>query len=479
MYKVYYIALSFLTLVSSSSLANEVRVFGNEYKPPKIYVEDGKAKGILPEILAAIVKESDLSLPLELLPWKRAYKEASVARGAIIGLSKTKERLKIFDYSDVVYYDELLLLGTKNNVFPFENIADLNNKRIRIQRGSKYGDAFEKSKNRNFIIEEDSNAVYRLKKLLRNRIDVAIVSGPGMTGALKIIENDPELSSRRNEFYLYPVPFKKDPNYLGISKSLNMLPLISKFNLALKKVKDRGLIDQITKKHATSLPPHIVFGIIGFAPWGIQKDNLTTGIFWDQSLKILKETGFTGEPSYATYPRMIKQLREGSIDCAIFTKNSSESEYFHFVSYMFDLNVTVISRTGISINKYEDFLSNKKIKIVGFPNGGSNYFPKLYNNPNVKKHIVPTQKQGPAMIKRGRIDAFIGIEKTLIYEVNKQGLIDNINFTEFNVNTLPVWLQCSKKSYITQKDLDSLKIAVENLKSRNAFQQIIKHWLPI
>jgi polar amino acid transport system substrate-binding protein len=424
-----------------------------------------------------------LKLELKLLPWKRAVSNASTGMGLIIGLSKTKERLQIFDYSDVIYYDELLLLGTKKNIFAYENIADLDNKRVGVQRGSKFGDIFEKGKNRNFIIEEDSNPVHRLKKLLRNRIDVALVTGPGIEGILNIINSDPQLSARRNEFYLYPVPFKKDPNYLGVAKSLNMLPFIEKFNLALKQVKAKGLIERAestqTPSSGSTFAPHILFGIIGFEPWGIKKDNKITGIFWDQSQAIINEIGYTGEPSYAPYSRIIKQLREGSIDCAIFTKNDSESKYYHFVSYLFDLDATVISRKGISIDSYDDFLNNEKIKTVGFPNGGETFFPTLYNNPTVKKQIVPTQKQGPAMIKRGRIDAFVGIKSTLIYEVDKQGLKEDINFTGYTVKTLPVWLQCSKKSLLTQEELMTLAKAVEKLKSNNSFLKIVSHWLSI
>jgi polar amino acid transport system substrate-binding protein len=234
-----------LVLCTSACNAEEILIFGNEYKPPKIFSDNEKPKGILVDILKAISLESALTLELKLLPWNRAYREAKAGRGAIIGLSKTKQRLNIFDYSDVVYYDELFLLGTKNNKFTFNKISDLTGKTIGIQRGSKYGDEFEKAVNRNFTIEEDSNAVHRLKKLLRNRIDVAIVSGPGMAGALSIINSDSELRSRKSEFYLFKTPFKKDPNFLGVSKSLKQHDFMAKFNLALQRLKNKGIIHKI------------------------------------------------------------------------------------------------------------------------------------------------------------------------------------------------------------------------------------------
>jgi ABC-type amino acid transport substrate-binding protein len=224
---------------------------------------------------------------------------------------------------------------------------------------------------------------------------------------------------------------------------------------------------------------NIRFGIIGFAPWGMKENHKVTGVFWDQAKAILNEVQLQGSPAYAAYPRIIKQLKEGHVDCSIFTKNILNDKYYHFVSYLYDLNVTVISRKGLIINSYDDFFDDENIKVVGFPNGGENFFPTLFADPFVKKQILPSQEQGPAMIQRGRIDAFIGIEKTLIYEVDKQGLKGSISFTGYNVSALPVWLQCSKKSSLTQQDLDTLKHAVEKLKSQNAFQKIIQLWLPL
>jgi hypothetical protein len=48
-----------------------------------------------------------------LYPWKRSYQLALNGKGGIDDLTKNNERLKIFNYSDVMYYDELVLVVLK------------------------------------------------------------------------------------------------------------------------------------------------------------------------------------------------------------------------------------------------------------------------------------------------------------------------------------------------------------------------------
>jgi polar amino acid transport system substrate-binding protein len=238
-----------LLLNGPHCMANDIKIFGNEYKPPKVYLENDKPNGILVDIMKYIEKETAHSFDILLYPWKRAYALAERGQGGIIGLSMTKERLEIFDYSDVMYYDDLMLVVIKGNEFPFNTLEDLKGKRVGVRRGSSYGDDFERGKKDIFIADEDSDAIQRLKKLLIKRIDVALI-GPGKAGVNKIIKSDPELLKRKDDFVLLEKPFKRDPNYLGISKTLNMKGLIQDFNKTLKKGYEDGTIQAIIDKHS-------------------------------------------------------------------------------------------------------------------------------------------------------------------------------------------------------------------------------------
>ncbi len=156
----------------------QILILGNHKKPPKNYLENDKPKGILIEIMNYVDQKLSLSFEYKLSPWKRVYLDAVNGKGGIIGLSMNRERLKIFDYSDVMYYDDLLLVMKKGKEFPYKRVQDLRGKKVGCLRGASYGDAFEKAKSNFFEIDEDGDGKQRLLKLLGNRIDVAII-GPG------------------------------------------------------------------------------------------------------------------------------------------------------------------------------------------------------------------------------------------------------------------------------------------------------------
>jgi polar amino acid transport system substrate-binding protein len=112
------------------------------------------------------------------------------------------------------------------------------------RRGSSYGDDFERGRREIFILDEDNNAAERLSKLLAGRIDVALI-GPGIAGFRAILRENPQLASREDEFAILPVPFSRDPNYLGFPKSMKMGDFIARFNEVLREGQDSGAIREI------------------------------------------------------------------------------------------------------------------------------------------------------------------------------------------------------------------------------------------
>ncbi len=228
------------------AFGNEIIILGNNYKIPKIYIEDGTPRGILIDIAKYIDGNlKDDSFHYKLTPWARAYKSAVEGQGGIIGLSKTKERLEIFDYSDVVYYDDVIVVVLKDKAFQFEKMQDLKGRTIGIGRGGSFGDAYEKAKKEClFKIEEDNGPVLRLRKLLQSRIDCALMS-PGKFAFYRTIEQDENLLENKDKFIILSNPLVRDPNFLGFSKKLKMKNFLKKFNEALKQGYESGAINKI------------------------------------------------------------------------------------------------------------------------------------------------------------------------------------------------------------------------------------------
>lgn len=241
-------------LIISSSLVSgeEISIFGNHKKPPKVYSDNGIPKGILIDIMKYVDSHLPESFEYKLYPWKRAFYSAKVGKGGIIGFSKNSERQKIFDYTDVMYYDEVVLVVLKGKEFDYQSIDDLKGKRVGIQLGASYGDAFEKAKNSIMTVDEDNNSEQRLLKLLADRIDVAVL-GPGKASVNYFINHNKVLSANRGKIKTLPTPLKRDPNYLGFAKTMKKQPLIDRINKVLKRGYQSGDIPKIIDGYSKKL----------------------------------------------------------------------------------------------------------------------------------------------------------------------------------------------------------------------------------
>ena len=243
------ILIALVLLVSTPCFAHQIIVvFGNDSKPPKSWTDKCQPRGISVDILREIEKRTDLKFYIHLFPWKRAYNNAKERRGAIFGLSKTSERQKIFDYSDVMYFDEMRLITLKGQEFPFTSCADLKGKTIGVTRGALYGDEYAKALGTIFTPSYDANPVVRLRMLLAGRIDAALV-GPGKSCLKHIINQDPKLKANADKFTFLPHPFARDPNYLGFHKKLLQKPTIAIINQALHEMWKDGTITAIEARY--------------------------------------------------------------------------------------------------------------------------------------------------------------------------------------------------------------------------------------
>lgn len=231
--------------------AAEIVVLGNDDKPPKVYLEDDQPKGVLIDILKYLETHTAHDFVYELYPWKRAYNQALEGRGVIVGLSKTSERLTLFDYSEPIFFDELVLVVRRGNEFQFTGIPDLRGKIIGHQRGSSYGDAFEQAKGRVFTAQEDGSGRQRLLKLLAGRIDAALL-GPGELGVAKVIDQDPKLRANRESFVVLEQPFAIDPNYIGFSKAFGQQAILDEINEAIRYGWNSGAMQSIIDAYGAS-----------------------------------------------------------------------------------------------------------------------------------------------------------------------------------------------------------------------------------
>lgn len=116
--------------------------------------------------------KAELKFEIHRYPWNRVLASARQGEGIVFGLSKTNERLREFQFSELLFSNYVWLIQRNEDRFVFNDWPDLEGKRLGILRGVSYGDEFEKYKNIVFLVDEDTGSLAaRLKKLHYKRVD--------------------------------------------------------------------------------------------------------------------------------------------------------------------------------------------------------------------------------------------------------------------------------------------------------------------
>ncbi|MEJ2795893.1 ABC transporter substrate-binding protein [Iodobacter sp. LRB] len=232
-----------MALIASVCAAVELTIFANEeYRPVSYKDQHGMASGVASEIIKRHELRTGDKIKLEMSSWRRAYELALKGQGGIIGLSKTKERLSLFDYSEPVYDVIVTVVVKKGKEFPFRSVNDLKGKLVGMTNGASYGAEFNAALEAH-LFSADFNylSAARFKKLLHGRVD-CVVFGGGQQGLLQALNSDPELLANQDQFVILEHPLIYDPVYLGFHKSMNMKPFLNAFNKTIKEAKNTGIL---------------------------------------------------------------------------------------------------------------------------------------------------------------------------------------------------------------------------------------------
>src|SRR5450830_856006 len=113
------------------------------------------------------------------IQWQRAVKHAEDGDGIIYGMSRTRDREKIFHFSLPVQLRYVFLVTRSDKQFTFNTYADLHGKTIGIPRGIMFNNEFDALKDKLFTVENDGqNTIARINKLMFYRMDAALFSSP-------------------------------------------------------------------------------------------------------------------------------------------------------------------------------------------------------------------------------------------------------------------------------------------------------------
>lgn len=242
-----HLILLLVLLLGQTAQAQVFRVFGAHDGHPKYFEQDGEAKGIVVDISKHCLNQMRVPHQIQLLPWKRAYTMAERSEGGVIGLSISDERLALFDFSEPIFTEHIVLVVHKGREFPYKNITDLKDKLIGATIGTSYGTAYDAAvANGTLTIVGFNDTRSGLGMLQRERID-AILLGSSVD-IRRLAQSWPGLQP--DVFTTLPVPFKSDSKHMGIAKTLKMGWFLEQFNQCLKNGHDTGIFTPIIYQYS-------------------------------------------------------------------------------------------------------------------------------------------------------------------------------------------------------------------------------------
>lgn len=106
----------------------------------------------------------------------------------------------------------------------------------------------KREKNRLYSVVETTDRKGQLQMLSYGRVDLVLMS-PGRLALESTLAENKFLIEHRNDYVLLDKPFKLDPNYLGMPKSINKKSLLLKIDSALESIKSEPIYQKIIERN--------------------------------------------------------------------------------------------------------------------------------------------------------------------------------------------------------------------------------------
>jgi polar amino acid transport system substrate-binding protein len=157
------------------------------------------------------------------------------------GIYKTSRRLALYDYSQPIFEEKLIVYVHRDKAFRFTRVDDLNGKRIGVIRGWSYTEAFDEAiRDGSIKVSESSSDEANFKMLVSGRLDAVIaieLAGQRIIQQLQL----------RQVLALTP-PLGINPTYLVFAKQAKQKALLQRFDRTLLEMRADGSLDRLVQQ---------------------------------------------------------------------------------------------------------------------------------------------------------------------------------------------------------------------------------------
>lgn len=190
----------------------------------------------------------------------------------------------------------------------------------------------------------------------------------------------------------------------------------------------------------------VLMPVDDWPPYRTISNGTMNGLDFDLMKEVASRLGFRTDYQPMPWNRSLAQMKQGRVDAMTGLARRPERElYIYYIEPPYSACSTVFytpKGQGDSIRTYED-LNGKRLGVVL----GSAYFPRFDEDNSLNKMGVVGEEQLIRMGLAGRLDAFVGTDCQVDYEIMHHGLGDKLEKAAYRPgNKVDLYLGVSRYS---------------------------------
>ena len=481
--------LALLPLFAVTAIhADTIKVVSDTaYAPFEFKDSDQTYKGIDVDIINKVAELKGWDINMTFPGFDAAVNavQSGQADAIMAGMTKTKDREKVFTMSDTYYDTKVVIATTKTNTI--SSYSQLKGKTVGVKNGTAAQRFLEKIKDKyKFTIKTFDTTDLTYNSLNSGSIDAMMDDQPVIEYAIKQGQNL-KISMKGEAVGSFAFGVKKGSKYEY---------LVTEFNEALAQMKKDGSLDKIitkwtsstTTKTTSSTPEtttpagqkatpvkstYTIASDSSFAPFVFQdSNNKYTGIDMDLIKAIAKDQGFTIEITNPGFDAALNAVQSGQADGMIagMSVTDARKETFDFSEPYYTANAILAVKESSIIASYKDL----KGKTVGVKNGtASQTF--LTENQSKYGYKIKTFADASSMydsLNSGSLDAVMDDEPVVKYSISQgQKLKTPIKGTPIGDTAFAV------KKGSNPELIQMFNNGLANIKKNGQYQKILDKYL--
>lgn len=479
--------LALLPLFATINIhADAIKVVSDTaYAPFEFKDSDQTYKGIDVDIINKVAELKSWNINMTFPGFDAAVNavQSGQADAIMAGMTKTKDREKVFTMSDTYYDTKVVIATTKTHAI--RSYSQLKGKTVGVKNGTAAQRFLEKIKDKyKFTIKTFDTTDLTYNSLNSGSIDAMMDDQPVIEYAIKQGQNL-KISMKGEAVGSFAFGVKKGSKYEY---------LVTEFNEALAQMKKDGSLDKIISKwtgatKATSSTPetttpagqkatpvkakYTIASDSSFAPFVFQdSNNKYTGIDMGLIKAIAKDQGFTIEITNPGFDAALNAVQSGQVDGMIagMSVTDARKETFDFSEPYYTANAILAIKETSTITSYKDL----KGKTVGVKNGtASQTF--LIKSQSKYDYKIKTFADASSMydsLNSGSVDAVMDDEPVVKYSISQgQKLKTPIKGTPIGDTAFAV------KKGSNPELIQMFNNGLANIKKNGQYQKILDKYL--